>query len=110
MLSSIPFIFLYICLFFSADAALARMSNTQKCEIYNNSWQSILSKSNRLSMSQSFINDNDKFIASDCLDYSGVCPRNDYDIRIANMLTIAAMNNGMASTFLPFKCSVQSAQ
>ncbi|MFZ4533203.1 MAG: hypothetical protein ACOYOJ_15485, partial [Alsobacter sp.] len=94
MPSTVPFIVASCFLFFSVDTALARMSNTQKCEIYKNNWHFILSKSDRSSMSQAFINGNENFIVSDCLDYSGVCPRNDYDIRIANMLTVAAMNNG----------------
>jgi hypothetical protein len=38
------------------------------------------------------------------MDTADVCPRSGEEIETANVLTIAAMNAGMASTFLPFAC------
>ena len=83
----------------------ARMSNERKCSIYKDIWSSILSKSDTSKLSPSFVDSHNAFVQTGCVDYNGVCPRSEYDVSIANQLTIAAMNNGMASTFLPFKCS-----
>jgi hypothetical protein len=51
-----------------------------------------------------FIELHDAFIASGCTGASDVCPRSDREIEIANILTIAAINAGTASTFPPFAC------
>lgn len=34
-----------------------------------------------------------------------VCPVTEAELELANLLTIMTMNEGMASTFVPFKCS-----
>jgi hypothetical protein len=53
---------------------------------------------------QEFRERHDAFLASGCTARADVCPRSAEEFEVANMLTIAAMNAGTASTFLPFAC------
>jgi len=39
-----------------------------------------------------------------CTEAIDICPRSSNEIHIANALTLAMMNSGAASTFLPFRC------
>lgn len=81
-----------------------RMTVSQKCEIYKNLWMSLMAKTNKAEFSQDFLQLHDDFIAGGCTDYRGVCPTTAKDLEFANKLTVGAMNSGLASTFLPFKC------
>ncbi len=51
-----------------------------------------------------FIAPNESFIASGCREAGMACPRSAVELEIANALTLAMMNAGAASTFLPFRC------
>ena len=44
------------------------------------------------------------FIASGCTRQGNVCPRSAEELDLANMMVVAAMNAGTASTFPPFAC------
>ena len=43
-------------------------------------------------------------LAGGCLGPADICPRAGAETELANLLTIRAMNAGMASTFLPWAC------
>ncbi|CDZ36094.1 hypothetical protein NOJ28_13585 [Neorhizobium galegae] len=55
-------------------------------------------------VSDDFIKGNEKFIADGCSSGADVCPHSPQEIKLANALTMAAMNFGTASSFLPFIC------
>ena len=82
-----------------------RMTVPQKCEIYKRLWVSLTDKTNKAEFSQGFLQSHYDFIAGGCVDYRGVCPTTAKDLEFANKLTVGAMSAGLASTFLPFKCS-----
>lgn len=75
-----------------------------KCERYKAAWTQILARRQTLSIGPEFRERHDAFLASGCTARADVCPRSADEIELANMLTIAAMNAGAASTFLPFAC------
>lgn len=81
-----------------------RLTNAEKCLIYNNAFDAVLAKNKHGSLSETFIAESIAFIKSGCVEYSFVCPRNQADLDAANQLTVATMNRGLASTFVPFKC------
>lgn len=81
-----------------------RLTNTEKCAIYKDAFDTILAKNKGGLLSEPFIAENIAFIESGCVEYSFVCPRNQADLNVANQLTVATMNRGLASTFVPFKC------
>ena len=55
-------------------------------------------------LTQQFITLNKEFMASNCLAHTKICPENKAEIDAANLLTVASMNGGTASSFLPFRC------
>lgn len=75
-----------------------------KCKVYAEAFENT-SSADADNLSQSFIDENEAFIAQGCVERVAVCPRTQADLDIANILTIAAMNAGTASTFLPFACT-----
>lgn len=77
----------------------------QKCALYAEAWPHALDVVGREGISEDFIAAHDDFIAGGCVLRGAVCPRSAQEYRLADILTIAAMNEGMASTFLPFACA-----
>lgn len=74
-----------------------------KCRVYAEALQNILDGGEE-DFSSSFLAENEAFVAAGCVEPVAVCPRSQADLDAANLLTIAAMNAGAASTFLPFAC------
>ena len=87
-----------------AQPSNGRLSNAEKCAIYRAAFERIMTRPAQPSLSASFVEENNTFIANGCVDTAFVCPRNAADLAAANALTVATMNRGMASTFVPFKC------
>ena len=56
-------------------------------------------------MRSSFLTENETFIVSGCVKETPICPVTNQEIALANTLTIMTMNEGMASTFVPFGCN-----
>jgi hypothetical protein len=75
-----------------------------KCERYSKAWSEALARRGRRGLSQEFIERHDAFLASGCTTKADVCPRSGEELDIANMMVVAAMNAGTASTFPPFAC------
>ena len=75
-----------------------------KCERYRQAWAEVRKRWGGEGLGPVFIERHDAFLASGCTADADVCPRSAREIEIANILTIAAMNAGTASTFLPFVC------
>ena len=76
----------------------------EKCVRYERAWHKALDFTGREGIGDDFIRGNEKFIADGCSSGADVCPRSTEEINLANVLTMAAMNFGTASSFLPFVC------
>jgi len=75
-----------------------------KCERYTKAWQIALARSGPTGLGAAFLTEHEAFLASGCSAPARVCPRSAEELALANVMVIAAMNAGMASTFLPFAC------
>ena len=91
-----------------ASPASAQQETTawveQKCQIYAQAWAQALDLFGSGEMNYAFMAGNENFIASGCTESDDICPRSTQELEIANALTLALMNAGTASTFLPFHC------
>ena len=76
----------------------------QKCVLYQRAWDWTYNSNGPDGISAAFIAQNDRFIESGCVERTAVCPRSKEEFDMANMLTLMTMNEGMASTFVPFTC------
>jgi hypothetical protein len=84
--------------------AQSRRWSEEKCVRYQKAWIELLKRSGTDGLSPDFMERHNAFIASGCKTAADVCPRSPRELDVANVLTIQAMNAGMASTFLPFVC------
>jgi hypothetical protein len=75
-----------------------------KCERYTKAYAEALAKSGRNGLGQPFLDAHEAFLASGCSIKGEVCPRSTEELNIANVMVILGMNQGMASTFMPFAC------
>ena len=75
-----------------------------KCAAYGAAWNQALDGFGSDEMNYAFLAGNENFIAGGCSDRAEICPQSRQELEIANALTLALMNAGTASTFLPFKC------
>lgn len=75
-----------------------------KCARYTKAWSEALSRRGRQGLSQDFLDRHEAFLASGCTAKGDVCPRSEEELALANMMIVAAMNAGTASTFPPFAC------
>lgn len=76
----------------------------QKCVLYDRAVEAAVGHLGEDSLTEEFLADNRAFIEGGCQRPGNVCPRTDAELELANMLTIMTMNEGMASTFVPFRC------
>lgn len=82
----------------------ARDWNAEKCARYSTAWTEALARFGRDGLGEQFLSRHAAFLASGCRQRTGVCPRTEQELALANALTIAAMNAGTASSFPPFAC------
>jgi hypothetical protein len=75
-----------------------------KCARYKQAWSDAIAHRGTDGLSREFIERHDAFTASGCTSQGDVCPRSEEELNFANMMVIAAMNAGTASTFPPFAC------
>jgi hypothetical protein len=88
-----------------ADGAGTRPSWVEvKCERYRAAWTKALARRGTKGLSQAFLERHDAFLASGCTARADVCPRSAEELDLANIMVVAAMNAGTASTFPPFAC------
>jgi hypothetical protein len=88
----------------SADETQPDAWTVEKCVRYEKAFDELLAFVGPEGITEGFIQGNRDFIAAGCSNGADVCPVSDKDIELANALTIAAMNFGTASSFLPFVC------
>jgi hypothetical protein len=76
----------------------------RKCDLYQRAVEDRLDILGTEGLRADFLARNDAFIAGGCLTQGDVCPETEAEIAFANLLTVMTMNEGMASTFVPFGC------
>lgn len=86
-----------------AQAPPSRSWPEEKCHRYALSWSEALTRFGRAGLSEEFLTRHDAFLASGCRTRN-VCPRSPRELAMADVMTIAAMNAGTASSFVPFIC------
>lgn len=74
-----------------------------KCVRYRAAFAEAVRRVGTAGLGADFLSRHDAFLASGC-EVREVCPRSPQEIRLADILTVAAMNFGTASTFPPFRC------
>jgi hypothetical protein len=75
-----------------------------KCERYGKAWSEALARRGTKGLGQDFVERHEAFLASGCTARADVCPRSSEELDMANIMVVAAMNAGTASTFPPFAC------
>ncbi|PTM41075.1 hypothetical protein [Bosea sp. 124] len=75
-----------------------------KCERYTRAYAEALTKFGRKGLGQPFLDAHEAFLVSGCSIKGEVCPRSAEELNLANVMVIMGMNQGMASTFMPFAC------
>ncbi len=88
----------------SAQGTGASAWAERKCVLYERAVRDALEVQGADGLRRTFLDENAAFIASGCRAGGPICPVTDREIELANMLTILTMNEGMASTFVPFGC------
>ena len=93
----------------AGETAVAQMRSApswpeEKCARYRKAWTEALARQGQKGLGKAFLESHRAFLDSGCTGRADVCPRSAEELNLANILTIRAMNAGMASTFLPFAC------
>ncbi|MBC7178921.1 MAG: hypothetical protein H5U14_02330 [Roseovarius sp.] len=76
----------------------------RKCALYAQATEDALAALGPARLSHRFIEENQIFIASGCVAPARICAKTAQDYTLADLLTMMTMNEGMASTFVPFGC------
>ncbi|RID92990.1 hypothetical protein D2N39_04860 [Gemmobacter lutimaris] len=76
----------------------------RKCALYQQAFDDALHAIGRDGIRKTFLARNTAFIEGGCTDNAKLCPETGKEIELANLLTVMTMNEGMASTFVPFGC------
>jgi hypothetical protein len=83
--------------------AQTRAWTAEKCSRYAQSWSEALARFGRDGLGEAFLARHDAFLASGC-QVRDACPRSPQELAMADIMTVAAMNAGTASSFVPFVC------
>jgi hypothetical protein len=76
----------------------------RKCALYADAWTYLAGEGVPDGVSDRFVAAHDAFLASGCRDRGQVCPQSDAERGLADMLSLMAVAEGMAGSFLPFGC------
>lgn len=95
---------LFLPLFVQPGAAQDVEWMAEKCATYQSAWNQALDMFGSDEMNYAFMAGNENFIANGCTDRGQICPQSAQELEIANALSLAMINAGAASTFLPFAC------
>lgn len=88
----------------AASAAGAQTWTETKCTLYRDAWAGARERQGRRGLGQAFLESHEAFLASGCATRGGVCRQSYEEVALADLLKVLAMNEGMASTFVPFGC------
>ena len=107
LLKSISIAALFVVTCVSQGSAQDQQSQTWpevKCARYKTAWSEALARRGTTGLGREFLDRHEAFLASGCTAQANVCPRSAEELDLANMMVVAAMNAGTASTFPPFAC------
>jgi hypothetical protein len=76
----------------------------QKCAFYDRAFDDAVGMVDAKGLSAAFLAQNEAFVAGGCTEYLRICPTSAQEYRLVDILTLMTMNEGMASTFVPFGC------
>lgn len=76
----------------------------QKCTLYESAVKDAITLQGLEGLTMDFLTKNQVFIDNGCVDKAKICPMTDEEWKLADLLTKMTMNEGMASTFVPFGC------
>jgi len=76
----------------------------EKCLRYTRAWDFATSGGGLSHLSPGFVAAHDAFLAGGCRDRGQVCPVTDAERKLADTLSLMAVAEGMAGSFLPFAC------
>lgn len=76
----------------------------RKCALYAAAVQDALVVLGPDGLRPAFLAENRTFIASGCVAPREICAETPQEYAFADLLTVMTMNEGMASTFVPFGC------
>jgi hypothetical protein len=77
----------------------------RKCDLYSEAWIWVLETQDLAGVRTAFIKEHQAFIDANCNHAIMICPVTKGDEHLADLLTVMSMNEGMASTFVPFACT-----
>lgn len=88
-----------------AAPAQAQSWPEEKCARYARAWDEARARMGTAGLGREFLDGHGAFIASGCRsDARAACPRSPEEIRMADVMTLLALNAGISGTFLPFLC------
>ena len=87
-----------------AAAQISDEWSAEKCRLYGKAWDAAIASFGTDGIGSAFFGNHQAFLASNCTNPHNVCPISPREIELANLLTVMSMNEGMASTFVPFAC------
>lgn len=88
-----------------AEEAPADAWTLRKCALYAQATEDALAALGQEGLSPRFLEENQTFIRSGCVASARICAQTAQDYALADLLTMMTMNEGMASTFVPFGCA-----
>lgn len=77
----------------------------RKCALYASAFADALAANGTDGLRPAFLEANEAFIAGDCQTLPVFCAKGRSEVDLLNLLTVMTMNEGMASTFVPFTCT-----
>lgn len=75
-----------------------------KCARYRKAWSEAVARVGTKGLGPEFLAQHEAFLASGCTARGSVCPRSEKELALADVMVLASMNFGTASTFPPFAC------
>lgn len=88
----------------AATEAFADEWTARKCEIYQQAVRDAISLQGPEGLRMAFLTSNQEFIDAQCAVRVEICPMTPEEWTLADTLLKMTMNEGMASTFVPFGC------
>ncbi|MFX0545851.1 hypothetical protein ACEWPL_009930 [Roseovarius sp. S1116L3] len=79
--------------------------SARKCSLYSAAFTDALAARGTEGLRPEFLAANEAFIASRCREVPDLCAEGPEEVALIDMLTVMTMNEGMASTFVPFACT-----
>lgn len=79
----------------------------RKCDLYSEGWAWVLQTQDLVGVGRVFIDRHQAFVDANCDHAISTCPVTEGERHLADLLTTISMNEGMASTFVPFACKAE---